>query len=447
MDFNNYELCILDKLLNFDAEAMGITAKFEYVLRHSLSLDLEEKKRVLKHYPDLSEFQLKSLIEVWEEETVKFEELEKENPDDVRKLVEQVREDWEILVKEYEAMSIANEKLDIDEVKDQYDLLTPKAIKIYLDEYVRGQDDAKQELSSALYYQSLTKELHSLGESEQLKPSLPIILAGPTGNGKTYVVQKACEITGLPFIHVNTPTMVSEGYVGYSISDLGRAILGKSKNKIEGTQFAVIFLDEFDKLGMSDSKNSYGQQVMHQLLRIIEGGDLIISPDSKRGDSNEIVIPTKNMLFILAGAFQNKFDNDNKPKVGFNNKVYNSNKDIELSELFEYGIPKEILGRIGAIITLDKLDEEDMYAILTKSKESPLKEFIDKIELHGDKVEIDDDVFYRIAKEAAQSPFGVRTIRQILQKIFSFPIFDAPGKEIKQYRITLDLLENILKEK
>jgi ATP-dependent Clp protease ATP-binding subunit ClpX len=446
MSYKIYQLQIFNRYFNEYAQEMDIVAEFEYKLKHSLSLNRMEKIRVITEYPNLSQFQLRELIKVFDDEEAKFENLSEEHPSDIQLLKTKTQEEWEMILEEFGMLDEIKDKVEEGELRDQYNLPTPRAIKAYMDEFVRGQDEAKQELSSAMYYQSLALKLQALKE-KTMKPSLPIILVGPTGNGKTYVVQKACEISKLPFVHINTSSMVSEGIVGFSIGDIGRRILSVTKERSEESPFAVVFLDEFDKLGKSDSKKGYGQEVMHQLLRIIEGGDIVITPDHKRGESDEIVLSTKNMLFILAGAFQDKYDFDNRTKVGFgNHPTKKISKDIGLEELEEYGMPKEILGRIGSIITLKKLGAEDMYAILTESKESPLKEFIHKIKIHGDTVEVEDEALREIANMASESPFGVRTIRQVLSKVFAFPIYDAPGRDKKTYKITREHLAEVLSD-
>jgi ATP-dependent Clp protease ATP-binding subunit ClpX len=446
MSYKIYQPQIFNRYFNEYAQKMDIVAEFEYKLKHSLSLNRMEKMRVITEYPNLSEFQLRELIKVFDEEDMKFRELADAHPSDTHLLITKTQEEWEMILEEFGMLDEVKDKVEEGELRDQYNLPTPRAIKAYMDEFVRGQDEAKQELSSAMYYQSLALKLQALKE-KTMKPSLPIILVGPTGNGKTYVVQKACEISRLSFVHINTSSMVSEGIVGFSIGDIGRRILSVTKERSEESPFAVVFLDEFDKLGKSDPQKGYGQEVMHQLLRIIEGGDIVITPDQKKGESDEIVLSTKNMLFILAGAFQDKYDFDNKTKVGFgNHPTKKITKDIGLEELEEYGMPKEILGRIGSIITLKKLGAEDMYAILTESKESPLKEFIHKIEIHGDTVEVEDEALREIAILAAESPFGVRTIRQVLSKVFAYPIYDAPGRDKKTYKITMEHFAEVLSD-
>jgi hypothetical protein len=300
MSYKIYQPQIFNRYFNEYAQKMDIVAEFEYKLKHSLSLNRMEKMRVIAEYPKLSEFQLRELIKVFDQEDEKFKELADEHPSDTQLLITKAQEDWDTILKEFGMIDEVKVKMEGDETRDQYNLPTPRAIKTYLDEYVRGQDEAKQELSTAMYYQSLALKLHSFKETDKsMKPSLPIILVGPTGNGKTYVVQKACEISGLPFVHVNTSSMVPEGIVGFSIGDIGRRILSVTKGRSEETPFAVVFLDEFDKLGKSTPNMSHGHEVMYQLLRIIEGGDIVITPDHKRGESDEIVLSTKNMFFIL----------------------------------------------------------------------------------------------------------------------------------------------------
>lgn len=320
--------------------------------------------------------------------------------------------------------------------KKQLINITPKIILNHLNKHIIAQDNAKKEIAMTLYYH-YAKSIYPNHQS--LKTNDAVMLVGPTGSGKTFVIQKACEFINSIFIHVDTSSMVPEGIVGYSIGDLGRDILKLANYNINSASHCVVFFDEVDKLFSVDSE--HGDKVASQLLRLIEGTKIKI-PHASTGLS-EKELDTTNMQFIFGGAFQWILDEKKSKKnstMGFSNSQNskeNTGDDITLDDLYEEDIPKELLGRMSSIINLKKLTTDDYYHILTKCESSPLNEFIKKIEFHGDKVAINDETLYEVAKQASQSELGTRAIKQILKKMFREPLFSAPDERAsKTYQIT-----------
>lgn len=305
---------------------------------------------------------------------------------------------------------------------------TPNMILEYLNKHIIAQDDAKKEIALAMYYHSLKSKFSS---NKDIGINGPVMMVGPTGSGKTFIVQKACEIIDTVYIHVDTSSMVSEGIVGYSIENLGRDILKKANNNIQKASHCVVFFDEMDKLFLSN-ENEHSSKVASQLLRLIEGTKIKITPSYAELAANPNIvseIDSSNMQFILGGAFQWILDEkaDIKSTVGFAKPaIQEENHSITLEDLYDQDIPKELLGRMNAIVNLHPLTENDYYKILTQSESSPLKEFTKKIEFHGDKVEISDDTLRDISKIAANSKLGVRSIKQTLKVMFKDALFSAP---------------------
>lgn len=306
--------------------------------------------------------------------------------------------------------------------------VTPSGILEHLNRYVISQDNAKKEIAQNLYYHYLKSKEPT---NTKLSSTLPLMLVGPTGSGKTFMVQKACEAIELPFLHVNTASMVPEGIKGYSIDTLGLELIERFGSDTKKLESAVIFFDEIDKLYLPDDSDSqFGSKISAQLLRLLEGGELKVYERQ--------TIRTKNMLFILGGAFQSIIDEKSvqKNSMGFNNNFsFRQPQEITLEDLYAYEVPKELLGRMGSIVNLHKLDEDDLYNLLAKSQSSPLQEYIDKIEFHGCRVEISDETIRDIAKKAAKHNLGARGIRQMLKAIFSDAMFSAPDGKSKTYVI------------
>ena len=195
-----------------------------------------------------------------------------------------------------------------------------------------------------------------------------------------------------------------------------------------------------DKLFHPDD-DEYGSEVSHQLLRFIEGTTVNIPKQDIDGDK-EYKLDTHKMQFILGGAFQwivDKKDTISTNSMGFlNDAVETSKKElvgITLEDLYKEDVPKELLGRMHTIVNLYPLTEKDYYKILIQSDKSPLQEFIDKVEFHGESVIVDDEVIHAVANYAANSDLEVRSLRQILKKLFSDALFLAPAAEHKTHHI------------
>ena len=314
---------------------------------------------------------------------------------------------------------------------------TPQSILQYLNKSIIAQDDAKKEVALTLYYHSLKGRYK---DAKQNQSSAPLMLIGPTGTGKTFIVQQACEFLSVLFIHVDTSSMVSEGIVGYNIGKLAADILKKAELNTEKAEHCVVFFDEMDKLFHPDG-DQYGSEVSHQLLRFIEGTTINI-PKQDADGVDKYKLNTHKMQFILGGAFQwivDKKESNLDKSLGFlqdnSPTAKETKRGITLEELYKEDVPKELLGRMHTIVNLYPLTQEDYYKILTQSDKSPLQEFIDKITFHGDSVIVDEDVLQAVAKYAVKSDLGVRSLRQILKKLFNNALFLAPGANHKTHHI------------
>jgi len=315
---------------------------------------------------------------------------------------------------------------------------TPAMIVEYLNQHVIAQDEAKRELALSMYYHSLTKTYRTA-----VPGSKPMMLIGPTGSGKTFLVQKVCEYMKIMFIHVDVSTMVPEGIKGYTITHLIEDILKRSVYNLYTAEKCVIFLDEVDKLFTNDEDGSdFGSEVAHQLLRFIEGQTFKLSNEDREkvmlAGPITSTMRTNNMFFILGGAFQWIMDHKNQQgaSIGFTQEDSTKNATITLEDLYDNNIPKELLGRMGSIVNLKKLNEDDYFKILTSSESSPLNDFIKQIKFHGDQVEITQDTLHEVAKAAARSELGVRSLHQILKKMFQEALFATAEGMYRKHTIT-----------
>ena len=317
--------------------------------------------------------------------------------------------------------------------------IKPSNILEHLNQYVISQEDAKKDISTTLYYHHLKSIFKNIYTAKTIGP---IMLIGPTGSGKTFMVQKACEFIDMHFIHVDTSSMVPEGILGYCVSDLAKDILALAQGNVAKASYCVVFFDEIDKLFSTDSE--HGASIASQLLRFIEGTKVKITYSQAEQINNPNAteeLDTSYMQFVLGGAFQWIFDKKQEKKqyslYHLTNQTSKISTQITLDDLYKENIPKELLGRMNTIVNLKKFTKDDYLQILTKSKNSPLQEYIDKIEFLGDRVIISDETIEKIAKKAEQSELGARAIKQIVKKMFKEALFLAPNGGGKTHEISL----------
>ncbi len=313
---------------------------------------------------------------------------------------------------------------------------SPSMILEYLNKHIISQDEAKKEIALAMYYHNLKSNYE---DNEEIGTNGPIMIVGPTGSGKTFIVEKACEYIDTLFLHVDTASMVPEGIKGYSVNSLVQDLIYLADKDIDKASKAVIFLDEMDKLFLQDDSDlNYGARVASQLLRLLEGSTFKVY-DSQNADKESIDFNTENIQFILGGAFQSILDKKQigKSVMGFTKeRIEAVEQKITLEDLYKTEVPKELLGRMNSIVNLYPLGKDDYYKILTQSESSPLSEFINKITFHGDKVEISDETLQEIAKVADKSLLGVRAIKQTLKSMFNDALFNAADGEYKTHVIS-----------
>lgn len=314
--------------------------------------------------------------------------------------------------------------------------ISPNFILSYLNHHVISQNDAKEEIALALYYHH---QKYQIREQKNVRNNGPVMLIGPTGTGKTFMVQKACECIEIPFIHVDTASLVPEGYKGYSISNLMEDILEKTEYDIIKAEHTVVFFDEVDKLFTPDEITAdFYVNVAQQMLRMIEGTIFkFVHTISINGKEIE-GLNTTNMQFIFGGAFQWLLDERDyaAPVMGFaSSQKSESIAYLTVEDLYASGVAKEFLGRVSTVVSLMPLGKEDIYAVLTQSESNPIKKYIDKILQNGCRVNIPDSTYQKIASEAANHPLGVRSLDFILKRLFKKALFESPLYSGKTYVI------------
>lgn len=334
------------------------------------------------------------------------------------------------------------------------ELKKPKEIKAFLDEYVIGQDQAKKQLSIAVYnhYKRL---LHAQDENREVEiEKSNIIMIGETGTGKTLLAKTIARELNVPFCIVDATILTEAGYVGEDVESILSRLLMVADYDVEKAEKGIVFIDEIDKIARkadnpSITRDVSGEGVQQGLLKLLEGSIVNVPPQGgrKHPDQKYIQVNTQNILFIAGGAFDGIKEiierRLNKQAIGFSADKINKteNEDDVLSQitaidLRKFGLIPELLGRFPIITYLDKLTKETMIRIMKEPKNSIINQFVELFKMDGVHLEFTDGAIEKIVEETMEKGLGARGLRGTTEKVLEDYMFNI--QETNEIVLTKD---------
>ena len=357
----------------------------------------------------------------------------------------------------YSILSLQNQPEEANKL-DNFSHLNPKSIKQFLDDYVVGQEYSKKVISVCVY--NHYKRIYQQRNDDDLEiEKSNVIIAGPTGTGKTLIAKTIAKLLDVPISIVDATVLTEAGYVGEDVENILTRLLQASDYNIEKAEKGIIFIDEIDKISRKSDNPSItrdvsGEGVQQALLKLMEGTVVNVPPKGgrKHPDQNFIKLNTSNILFIAGGAFDGieRIINKrlNMSSVGFKNSQLvskNNSKDIISNiipnDLKEFGLIPEILGRLPILTYMLELDSKTLRKILTDPKNALTKQYIKLFEMDNIKLEFSDDALDEIVKKAVDYKLGARGLRSICESILLDDMFNLPGSSIKKLVVDKNYIE------
>ena len=322
------------------------------------------------------------------------------------------------------------------------DLQKPKEIKSFLDQYVIGQDQAKKQLSIAVYnhYKRL---LHAKDENREVEiEKSNIIMIGETGTGKTLLAKTIAKELNVPFCIVDATILTEAGYVGEDVESILSRLLMVADYDVEKAEKGIVFIDEIDKIARKSDNPSItrdvsGEGVQQGLLKLLEGSIVNVPPQGgrKHPDQKYIQVNTQNILFIAGGAFDGIKEiierRLNKQAIGFSAEKLNKTEEedyilsqINAIDLKTFGLIPELLGRFPIVTYLEKLTKETMIRIMKEPKNSIINQFVELFKMDGVILKFTDEAIEAIVEETMEKGLGARGLRGATEKVLEDYMFD-----------------------
>lgn len=338
---------------------------------------------------------------------------------------------------------VKKKKTDEQKKEEAIDLSkvpAPHQIKGMLDEYVIGQEYAKKVMSVAVYNHYKRVATNTMDEIEIEKSNM--LMIGPTGSGKTYLVKTLARLLQVPLAIADATSLTEAGYIGDDIESVVSKLLAAADNDVEKAEHGIIFIDEIDKIAKKKetrSRDVSGESVQQGMLKLLEGADIEVpvGATSKNAMVPQVTVNTRNILFICGGAFPDleniiKERLNKQSSMGFNADLkdkYDNQEVLEqvtIEDLREFGMIPEFLGRLPIIFTLNELTKDMLVRIMKEPRNAILKQYEKLLELDEVKLKFNDEALEAIAEKAIEKKTGARALRSIIEKLMLDIMYEIP---------------------
>ncbi|HXI83361.1 MAG TPA: AAA family ATPase [Verrucomicrobiae bacterium] len=346
--------------------------------------------------------------------------------------------------------------------------LKPKEVKAHLDRFVIQQEDAKKALAIAVCDHYNHVKAAERGEELRDYVKQNVLLIGPTGVGKTYLIKTIADLIGVPFVKADATKFSETGYVGGDVEDLVRELIHRADGDVSLASYGIVYLDEIDKIATPAhvlGRDVSGRGVQTNLLKLMEETEVPLrSPTDiqaqlqaafeyqRRGKVKRETINTRHILFIVSGAFDQMLEIIRKrvrqADIGFGGHLAESVSEAELQrraqteDFVKYGFEPEFIGRLPVRVVLDKLTVADLYHILKQSEGSVIKQYESSFHAFGIDVMFSDDGLHAVAEKAALENTGARGLLTVCERGLREFKFELPSSTVRQFVVTRSLVEN-----
>jgi ATP-dependent Clp protease ATP-binding subunit ClpX len=351
----------------------------------------------------------------------------------------------------------------------------PRDIKRYLDRFVVKQDNAKKVLATTIcdHYNHI-KRCSAKGPCREYSKQ-NVIMLGPTGVGKTYLVRTIADLIGVPFVKADATKFSETGYVGGDVEDLVRELVHKADGNVRLAEYGIIYLDEIDKIATPSSilgRDVSGGGVQRGLLKLMEETEVSLRTPfdltsqlqaamefQSKGKVTRSVINTRHILFIVSGAFNGLVDIIRKrlgaKAIGFTATGRSTPRDEDYlqfaksNDFIEYGFESEFVGRLPVVVSCQELAVEDLFEILKNSEGSIMRQYVNAFDAYGIELATTDEALHRIAQKAYEEHTGARSLVGVCERTFREYKYNLPHSPVRRLELIARLVENpeeVLKE-